>query len=52
MLRITKKKELTTKYPAFVLFEDGIATKILQGKSKELSMSKVKHFLELNKLGE
>ena len=50
--KYAKKKELTTKYPAFVLFEDGVATNILQEKSKELSMSKVKHFLELNKLGE
>ena len=51
--KYAKKKKLTTKYPAFIYFEDGKASHILQENSdKELTMSKVEHFLELNSIGE
>lgn len=47
------KRELTTNYPAFVLFEDGKIVSILQGtKNEKLTITKVKNFLELNKIGE
>ena len=47
------KRELTTNYPAFVLFENGKIVSILQGtEGKKLTVTKVKHFLELNKIGE
>ena len=47
------KMELTTNYPAFVLFEDGKIKTILQGNSKKpLTIDKVKNFLELNEIGE
>jgi hypothetical protein len=51
--RYAKKKELTTNYPAIVLFEDGKAVSILQGKkNSSLSIEKVENFLEVNKIGE
>ena len=47
------KIKLTTDYPAFVLFEDGKVVSILQGDEEHrLTVSKVKHFLELNEIGE
>lgn len=47
------KEDLTTNYPAFVLFEEGKIVKILQGnKEKPLTITRVKHFLELNEIGE
>ena len=47
------KFELTTNYPAFVLFEDGEVKSILQGnENKPLTITKLKHFLELNEIGE
>lgn len=47
------KTNLTTNYPAFVLFEDGKIKSILQGKNnKSLEISKVKQFLELNEIGD
>ena len=47
------KVNLTTNYPAFVLFEDGKIKSILQGKNnKSLEISKVKQFLELNEIGD
>lgn len=52
-LNYNLKKKLTTAYPAFVLFEDGIVTGILQGtKEKKLTVTQTKQFLELNKVGE
>lgn len=43
------KKQLTSYYPAFILFEDGKVKNILQGnKDKPLNIIKVKQFLELN----
>ena len=51
--RYNYKNKLTTNYPAFVLFEDGKVKSILQGReNKSLTISKVKHFLELNEIGE
>ena len=51
--KYTKKKKLNVNYPAFVLFEDGKVVNILQASGdKELTMSKVEHFLELNSIGE
>ena len=47
------KIELTTEYPAFVLFEDGKVSSVLQGSSKKpLTVTKVQQFLELNEIGE
>jgi predicted bacteriocin transport accessory protein len=47
------KIKLTTDYPAFVLFEDGEVKSILQGDEKKaLTITKLKHFLELNEIGE
>lgn len=47
------KVELTTNYPAFVIFEDGKVHSMLQGKeNKKLTVSKVNQFLDLNKIGE
>ena len=47
------KTDLTVNYPAFVLFEDGKVRSILQGNAKdELSVTEVKHFLKINKIGE
>ena len=43
------KIKLNGHYPAFVAFEDGKVISILQGnKKKELTLSKVKAFLEIN----
>ena len=47
------KTKLTTNYPAFVLFEDGKIKSILQGKeNKEITITRVKQFLEMNEIGE
>jgi len=47
------KIALTTNYPAFILFEDGEVKSILQGNEKKaLTITKLKHFLELNEIGE
>ena len=47
------KIKLTTRYPAFVLFEDGKIDSVLQGKEdKPLTITKVKQFLELSQIGE
>lgn len=47
------KNKLTTNYPAFIIFEDGVIDGILQGKNnKSLTISKVKNFLDLYEIGE
>lgn len=47
------KIQLTTDYPAFVLFEDGSIDSVLQGNEKKpLTITKVKQFLELSHIGE
>lgn len=47
------KNKLTTNYPAFVIFEDGAVTGLLQGReNKELTISSTKQFLELNDVRE
>lgn len=47
------KNSLDVHYPAFVVFEDGRVTSILQGtKKKELTLSSVEQFLELNSIEE
>ena len=47
------KIKLTTKYPAFIQFDDGKIKSVLQGKEdKKLTITKVKQFLELNDIGE
>jgi len=52
-LNYNSKKKLTTVYPAFVVYEDGFITGILQGTNEEkLTVTKTKQFLELNKIGE
>lgn len=51
--RYSYKTPLTTHYPAFVLFEDGKITSVLQGNEKRaLTVTMVKQFLELNDIGE
>lgn len=51
--KYTKKKKLTTNYPAIVVFDEGKVVNILQAKNNnELKMTKVKDFLEINELGE
>ena len=43
------KIKLNGRYPAFVVFQDGEVTSILQGsKTKKVTISKVQNFLELN----
>ena len=47
------KNQITTNYPAFVLFEDGVVESVLQSKNnKSLTINKVKNFLDLNEIGE
>ena len=47
------KVKLTANYPAFVVFEDGNVNSILQSdETKNITVSKVKQFLELNEIGE
>lgn len=47
------KITLTEDYPAIVIFEDGKISNLLQkNKDEELTMSQVKQFIELNKIGE
>lgn len=51
--KYTSKAKLTTNYPAFILFEDGKASSILQGREdKPLTIAKVKNYLELHEIGE
>ena len=45
------KTKLTGNYPAFVIFKDGKVDSVLQGSSdSEVTLSKVKNFLELNEI--
>ncbi len=44
------RNDLTTDYPAIVLFEEGKIRKILQG--KELTIKKLEQFIEANDIGE
>lgn len=46
------KIDLTTNYPAFVVFENGEITGMLQEKTKKLTIGKTKQFIEINNLGE
>ena len=47
------KVELTAKYPALVIFENGKIVNVLQGTEKEkLTISKTKQFIEFNKIGD
>lgn len=53
--KYSKKKKLTTNYPAIVSFDEGKVNNILQAKDDaELSITKAENFLELeiNKVGE
>lgn len=50
--KYTSKNKLYNSFPAFVLFEDGKVKSILQEKEERLDIVKVKHFLELNEIGE
>ena len=48
-----KKSKLTSNYPAIVYLDDGKVKNIIQGKDNEkLSITKVKSFIEINKIGE
>lgn len=43
------KMKLNGKYPAFVVFQDGEISSVLQGsKNKKITISKVQNFIELN----
>ena len=45
--------ELTSSYPALVVFEDGKIINLLQGKTNEkLTIIKTKQFIEIHKIGE
>lgn len=46
------KVELTSNYPAIVMFEDAAVSSILQETEAELTIDRVKQFIELNKIGE
>lgn len=46
------KIELTTNYPAIIMFEDNRVSNLLQENNKELTIVKTKQFIELNKIGE
>ena len=47
------KVQLTEKYPAIIMFEDGKVKNMLQGTEKEkLTITKTKQFIEINKIGE
>lgn len=47
------KKKLTISYPAVVIFEDGKISALLQGNSeRNITVTNVKDFLELNNIGE
>ncbi len=51
--KYAKKKQLTTSYPAIVLFDEGKAIRILQAnQDSNLDIDDVKHFIKLNKIGE
>lgn len=51
--KYTKKKKLTTNYPAIVVFDEGKVVSILQAKKdNKLKIDDVKHFIKLNKVGE
>ncbi|MBR3211111.1 MAG: hypothetical protein IKF71_04170 [Bacilli bacterium] len=47
--RYPSKHKLSGKYPAFVVFQDGKVSSILQGgKNVKITLSKVQNFLEVN----
>lgn len=46
------KYVLTTEYPAIVTFDNSNVANMLQEKDGKLSITKVKHYIELNKIGE
>lgn len=47
------KIALTSNYPAIVIFEDGKIVSMLQGTANEnLTITKAKQFIEINKIGE
>ncbi|MBQ3298105.1 MAG: hypothetical protein IJG97_04840 [Bacilli bacterium] len=51
--KYTKKKKLTTNYPAIVVFDEGKVVSILQAKKdNKIKIDDVKHFIKLNKVGE
>ena len=51
--KYTKKKKLTTNYPAIVVFDEGKVVSILQAKKdSKVKIDDVKHFIKLNKVGE
>ena len=46
------KVKLGNKFPAYVIFDDGEISGILQDKEKDLTIQKTKQFIELNEIGE
>lgn len=47
------KVKLTTNYPAFVVFNDGKVTNILQGSEEsKLTIAKTRQFIDINKIGD
>lgn len=51
--KYSSKMKLKNNYPALIIFEDGRATHLLQGKEKEkLTITKTKNFMDLYHTGE
>ena len=51
--KYTKKKKLTTNYPAIVVFDEGKVVSLLRAKKdNKIKIDDVKHFIKLNKVGE
>ena len=51
--KYTKKKKLTTNYPAIVVFDEGKVVSILQAKQdNKIKINDVKDFIKLNQVGE
>lgn len=50
--RYPYKVELNSNFPAYVVFDEGSISSLLQEKDKKLSIEKTRQFIELNKIGE
>ena len=46
------KVKLTSNYPAIVMFEEAAVSSILQETEEDLTITRAKQFIELNKIGE
>lgn len=50
--RYNYKVKLGNKFPAYVIFDEGKISGVLQEKDKDLTIEKTKQFIELNEIGE